>query len=125
MGRNKIDKRNLLSENIRHWFDKYPVAMADVYCMAILPPGWESLAEPIVAAAEAAGVGVDQIKEKFGGLRIYLDNGTDELYKLCDDAERESLKTCQECGQRGTTTTSGWRLTLCDTHHTKRNNDRS
>jgi hypothetical protein len=55
-----------------------------------------------------------QVKEKFGTLRFYLDNGTQEMYKLVREAERESAETCEDCGQRGEWRQGGWVRTLCD-----------
>lgn len=57
-----------------------------------------------------------QVKEKFGGLRFYVVNATDEVYKLIDEAEAESFKICEKCGSRENVTTGGrsWIYTLCD-----------
>ena len=62
-----------------------------------------------------------QVKEKFGGLRIYLDNSSDEAYAIVNAAEIESEKTCEICGQPGVNTeTSGWYATRCEKHSAKR-----
>ena len=59
-------------------------------------------------------VEVSQVKEKYGGLRFYINCGTDEIYNLIDKAETESLTICEECGTKENVTTSGgWLLTLC------------
>ena len=65
-----------------------------------------------------------QVKEKFGGLRFYVVNATDEVYKLIDKAEDESFKICEKCGSRENVTTEGrWVFTLCDKcWDNKRNN---
>lgn len=42
-----------------------------------------------------------QVKEKFGGLRIYLRSATDEMDKLIGAAEDLSYQTCEMCGQPG------------------------
>jgi len=57
-----------------------------------------------------------QVKEKFGGLRFYIDGGSKEVYKLIDEAEEESYKTCEKCGTKENVsqTKTGWVLTLCD-----------
>jgi hypothetical protein len=59
---------------------------------------------------------VTQIKEKFGGLRIYTNFSIDYIDALIDVAEEESYKTCEKCGSKVniTTNTTGWYKTLCD-----------
>src|SRR5262245_15437688 len=61
---------------------------------------------------------VDQIKEKFGGLRVYLRNEPDVVLETIRVAERRALKTCEYCGTQENVTTAGtphWIKTLCDT----------
>lgn len=63
---------------------------------------------------------VMQIKEKFGTLRFYLSEETDEMSKLIEEAEAKSAETCEVCGAPGTPGTLGkngyWITTLCETH---------
>lgn len=56
-----------------------------------------------------------QIKEKWGGLNIYINFGNDELFKLIDKAEEESYNVCEECGSRNDVgmRESGWMTTMC------------
>lgn len=42
-----------------------------------------------------------QVKEKYGGLRFYVQGGTDAIEDAIDKAEDESLKTCEWCGEPG------------------------
>ncbi len=57
-----------------------------------------------------------QVKEKFGGLRFYTELTSDACDKRISDAAEESHKTCERCGNKGTTTNlNGWRVTLCAT----------
>jgi ribosomal protein S14 len=57
-----------------------------------------------------------QIKEKFGGLRLYYSGGNEKIGKIIDDAEKKSYKTCEHCGTKRNVTTEGsWILTLCKT----------
>ena len=63
-----------------------------------------------------------QIKEKFGGLRFYIAEGSDEMYNLIDEAEAKSMKTCQICGEPGKTIWHhGWLTTLCEVHQSENN----
>jgi hypothetical protein len=66
---------------------------------------------------EAAKVPVAvQVKEKFGGLRFYVQAATDKHYQYISFAESMSYRTCEMCGAPGKTYTDGWHTTLCDIH---------
>jgi hypothetical protein len=55
-----------------------------------------------------------QVKEKYGGLRFYVQAGSDAIFDLIDAAEEESLKTCEMCGEPGELRGVGWVSTMCD-----------
>jgi hypothetical protein len=57
-----------------------------------------------------------QIKEKFGGLRFYVNGATDKHWSYISFAESMSYSTCEECGAPGKRYTDGWHKTLCDIH---------
>jgi len=57
-----------------------------------------------------------QVKEKFGGLRFYVQAATDKHYNFISFAESMSYRTCEVCGAAGKRYTSGWHTTLCDIH---------
>jgi len=54
-----------------------------------------------------------QVKEKFGTLRFYLTQGTEEMYAVTDEAERKSALTCETCGQTAKLRGHGWLSTRC------------
>lgn len=56
----------------------------------------------------------DQIKEKYGGLRIYFSGGDDFVTGLVHMAETMSYKLCENCGNKGQPNKSGWITTLCE-----------
>ena len=56
----------------------------------------------------------DQIKEKWGGLRIYYIGGDDYIRGVVDMAEEMSYKICERCGCPGSPNKQGWVMTLCD-----------
>lgn len=58
----------------------------------------------------------DQVKEKFGGLRVYFSGGDDYVWGLVGMAEAISYKTCEVCGNKGEPNKGGWIQTLCETH---------
>ena len=55
-----------------------------------------------------------QIKEKFGGLRVYSYGADDYIRGLTDFAEAMSYHTCEECGNAGLIRQTKWIKTLCD-----------
>lgn len=59
-----------------------------------------------------------QIKEKFGGLRVYTTRPSEENWSAVRRAKRraqdKALKTCESCGRAGTMhSRMGWYRTLC------------
>ena len=85
--------------------------------------GWKGLIEPIMEyinnynkdKKEEDKIIIFQIKEKFGGLRFYVDHGNEELHDMIDKAEEESYKVCEFCGSKEDVgqTANGWITTLC------------
>jgi hypothetical protein len=63
---------------------------------------------------------ITQIKEKFGTLRVYTTWATNVLTAIMEEAESESLHTCEECGNEGKLRNDlGWVRCLCETHYKK------
>lgn len=59
-----------------------------------------------------------QVKEKFGGLRFYFDNTTQEGANLIQKAEKMSYNICEMCGKKGKLRNDlPWIQTLCDKHY--------
>ena len=59
---------------------------------------------------------VNQIKEKFGGLRFYFSGGDDHISGMVTMAEVWAGHTCETCGEKGKHRSGGWIRTLCDVH---------
>lgn len=55
-----------------------------------------------------------QVKEKFGGLRFYVDNCDDYVRGAVAVAESMSYRTCERCGDKAHRRSGGWITTLCD-----------
>lgn len=104
------------------WMEGVPQAVA-------CSEGWDDL----IRRLHNRLVGIDpnyrvmQVKEKFGGLRYYIEpsQGLDEmlcrrLYEVEYEAEAESFHICEVCGEPGETRGGSWYRTLCDTHHRER-----
>jgi len=71
---------------------------------------------------EYCSVKFDQIKEKFGGLRIYFSGGDDYVEGVVDMAGEYSYKICEVCGNPGKPNKGGWIVTLCDNCRNKSQN---
>lgn len=63
---------------------------------------------------------VEQIKEKFGGLRFYYQGGDDTVYGMVRMAESWAGRSCEDCGNVGKRQGEGWVRTLCDFHIAER-----
>lgn len=84
--------------------------------------GWFNLIEEVcekldtVAKVEDIQVHFMQIKEKYGGLVIYVNNYVDAVDSILSDAEDRSYHVCELCGDTETAKVRGtrWVQTLCD-----------
>ncbi len=82
--------------------------------------GWfgilKKLCEDIATSDPPEGFKFSQVKEKFGGLRVYTFGGTEQISQLIHGAQKESYKTCEECGGKEDVLSDwicGWVRTLC------------
>lgn len=108
------------TERIMRW----PNTLANVVCGFHCPPGWLPAVERLTELLERiGGVRCVQVKEKFGGLRYYVESEDETpiqsadreliygLIQVCEDA---CAVTCLYCGAPGTLRGGGWMRTLCD-----------
>lgn len=87
--------------------------------LASVGEGWASLVREIFDK-KPANVKIDQVKEKFGGLRVYANNAEFERTVIDPIAER-SYEICEWCGKPGTLDTrTFWVITLCEEDKSKR-----
>ena len=106
------------------WYDK---AKAYLEC----PVGWQHIARQVEAVLLAEGCDVQQMKEKFGELRVYYiepeewDSLTQDGYEdklvqidtLIEIADHVCQRTCMDCGSAGKQHVHfGWIEVLCDEH---------
>lgn len=87
--------------------------------------GWHMLLLQAHEAAQAADPDytVLQVKEKFGGLRLYI-HGNRAAQDAIHKYEAESYKVCEYCGKPGSLDDSHfWLNTLCDEHKERRKTD--
>lgn len=70
--------------------------------------------ERLASLPEYFPVKFDQIKEKYGTLRVYFSGGDEYVEGLVSMAETISGKICEVCGNKGQPNKGGWITTLCD-----------
>lgn len=75
---------------------------------------WDESERPDWAPTEYISVQAVQVKEKYGGLRFYVDGANEYVRGLISMAESMSYRTCEECGNPGKPNDKGWIITLCD-----------
>lgn len=88
-------------------------------CASGVLPGWIPLLDELVTKLRAAGWDGElaQCKQKFGGLRWYIDGAgpyPEEVWRLIAEAEERSFSICEECGKPGQLHNhNGWLITRC------------
>jgi len=85
-------------------------------------PGWFPLIKDLITDLINLGWNkeVCQVKEKFGTLRFYINEGTDDIHKRIAKAEMESATICEATGKPGKLRNDlGWWRTLCDEEYDK------
>jgi hypothetical protein len=88
------------------WFD-----LIDKLCEELMIYSEQNPIHPVPVAT--------QVKEKFGTLRFYVDQATNDQYLIISAAEHKSEEICERCGEPGTLDDSrSWIKTLCDKHRT-------
>lgn len=103
--------------NLTWGFFGRPAKKEDV--VNCVPEGWHNLVNTLIDDLLALGWDgqVFQAKEKFGGLRFYIGSGNEAIWARISQAEKESYKTCEVCGEPGEERNPfGWVKTLCDEH---------
>ena len=82
--------------------------------------GWYPLIQELIKDIIELGWDkqICQVKEKFGGLRFYINSGSTEVFNRICEAEKESYQICEMCGSAGKLRKDiGWLRTLCEDHH--------
>lgn len=114
----KSKQRKEIEDRLKDRFVEGFVPSVDVM------PGWYPIITDLVDKLEVLDPDfkIQQIKEKFGGLRFYASftQNAEECNALIVEAEREAYKTCDTCGSKQNVTTAppdgkmGYIYTLCD-----------
>jgi hypothetical protein len=116
-----------LVERWPSWFnvngDPLKTRMADEFAHG---DGWFNIVwrlcedlEPLVAESEKATghpFEVLQVKQKLGGLRVYVNHSTNVIRNRIEIGELESLRTCEVWGKPGKRREGNCIRTVCDDH---------
>jgi hypothetical protein len=116
----------------RYLFERFPHLYADMYgsvrgsCMpwgCCVGKGWYPIIEAMSEKLEALILALPeqhrnevkavQVKEKFGGLRVYMSYQTEEMSAVIREAEKQCYQTCEQCGQPGKIQKDGWWSVQC------------
>lgn len=79
--------------------------------------GWLLLISQLIEELISLGWNrkLHQCKEKWGGLRFYIESGNESIYKTITDFEKKSNNICEKCGNPGYTRfNSVWVVTMCE-----------
>ena len=102
-------------------YSKYPLVYSTPVPWGLaVGDGWYQLLDTLSAYIEshlkhtgANDFKVNQVKEKFGGLRFYTNSPDPYINGLISMAEGISFHTCEICGKPGVCQGSGWIKTRC------------
>lgn len=82
--------------------------------------GWKGIVTRLLADLEEMHLPylqIRQIKEKFGGLRVYVSGGDANVIARIRLAEAEAIITCELCSATGKLhDQEGWFVVRCDDH---------
>lgn len=103
-----------------HFTDRPPITDSSYFDVG---DGWLPLLKELIEDLIELGWDKEttQVKEKFGGLRFYINSGSKEIHDRILKAEKDSYHICEKCGQEGQLRGDiGWYLTLCDEHYNEK-----
>lgn len=79
--------------------------------------GWRNLIDTALDQIRATDnkIRIEQVKEKFGGLRIYYGPHNERADQIVELTREIAAQTCENCGSGDARTQpiNGWWLTLC------------
>lgn len=82
----------------------YPV-LQNVACGVWAPSGWVPLlADLAKELSTVEGVKLSQVKQKFGGLRVYAEHGSADdaqVDRIIAKFTKRAAHTCEQCGLEG------------------------
>jgi hypothetical protein len=124
----------MTEEEMQDYFPKvYPKIFVGQYGGIAIGAGWFNLLNNACRLIQShldwkpdvPQVVAEQVKEKFGGLRFYVQGGDEYTNGIIAMAEQMSGLTCETCGAPGEQGGRGWISTLCPTHRQEREQKRA
>ena len=110
----RSNTERLAARPIKYGGAAIPASLTDL--QSKVGPGWAVIIERLVADLFALGWDGEalQVKEKFGGLRFYINAPTDQMWERTILACEESVQICEECGDPGALRKQkAWWKTVC------------
>ena len=127
----ELDKK-LVEKYPKLYKDRWGNPRHTAMCWGFPGDGWYDLLDRLSAKIEPLGAVATQVKEKFGELRFYYYIGAsntingvnqDAVDDAIGEAEEESKRTCEACGEPGKMRGGFWLKCLCDICSGERDND--
>ena len=112
-------------KNTKYLLKKYPKLYIQFYlpmtetCMCwgfMCEDGWLKLIDELSGKIVKLNKDIEacEVKEKFGGLRFYIDGGNKKIWDLINKYEEKSFTICEKCGKSGRIRGTNWYITLCN-----------
>ena len=98
---------NYLKEKYKKIYDKHFFGFS-------IDNGWFKIIDELLEKIQSYNIKIIDIKEKFGGLRVYTTPYDEEAQEIINYYESLSYDTCERCGNVGESRPTGWIRTLCD-----------
>jgi len=107
---------NQLTRRVQAMEDEFSDILEQCWEISIYD-GWTEIVYDLLSEIRKnfPQVKVVQIKQKFGGLRFYVDNSSKEFNDLITAAEVKANQTCEITGEKGSERSiNGWIYTVSD-----------
>lgn len=109
--------------------DQFPTVLESGTSYLIEAPyGWQPIVLSLLSRLEdhakqsLPDLRVDQIKQKYGHLRVYVTATDEKVEQIIAEAEKRCAATCEVCGQEGRASTFGsWITVVCVDHRVMSN----
>ena len=97
---------------------RYPVLFPDGQCLCgiSIGRGWLPIVDSLCfkLANKSKPPVIEQIKQKFGMLCVYVRNESEGVFVLINEAASLCSTTCEDCGAPGVLRSGVWIRVLCD-----------
>lgn len=123
-----IDWKIRKKKNDLYFIDKYKNIFPKngPSCGFYCPEGWLELVDGLCEKLNVLEKPplVEQVKQKYGGLRFYISNASEKAYEIINEYENRAESICEFCGSMDNVTKSStnWIFTVCTKCKTKLKN---